>query len=102
VKKNRVHIEAMEARSVDAIPTGEEWQYEPKWDGFRCLLARDASTVGMYSKSGQDLSRYFPEVVAAALCAKKASSSMAKLSFLWVVDSPSMTFCSASILPHVA
>ncbi len=36
------HIEAMEARSVDVIPTGEEWQYEPKWDGFRCLLTRDA------------------------------------------------------------
>jgi ATP-dependent DNA ligase len=65
VKKNRVHSEAMEARSVDTIPSGKEWQYEPKWDGFRCLLARDAGTVAMYSKSGQDLSRYFPEVVAA-------------------------------------
>ncbi|MDR6303320.1 ATP-dependent DNA ligase [Nitrobacter vulgaris] len=57
----------MEARSVDAIPTGRQWQYEPKWDGFRCLLSRDGDTVAMYSKSGQDLSRYFPEVVAAAL-----------------------------------
>ena len=56
----------MEARSADAIPVGEEWQYEPKWDGFRCLLTRDADTVAMYSKSGQDLSRYFPEVVVAA------------------------------------
>ena len=57
-------IEAMEARSVDAIPEGREWQYEPKWDGFRCLLMRDTDAVGMYSKSGQDLSgggRYFPE-----------------------------------------
>ena len=57
----------MEARSVDMIPTGREWQYEPKWDGFRCLLARDGRTVAMHSKSGQDLSRYFPEVVAGAL-----------------------------------
>lgn len=57
----------MEARSVDAIPAGKEWQYEPKWDGFRCLLMRDAGTVTMYSKAGQDLSRYFPEVVGAAL-----------------------------------
>ena len=73
MKKNRVHIEAMEARSVDAIPTGEEWQYEPKWDGFRCLLARDAGAVAMYSKSGQDLSRYFPEVVAAALTLREKS-----------------------------
>ena len=31
----------MEARSVDAIPRGGEWQYEPKWDGFRCLLSRN-------------------------------------------------------------
>ena len=67
MKKNRSHWEAMEARSVDVVPTGEEWQYEPKWDGFRCLLARDAHGVSMYSKSGQDLARYFPEVVAEAL-----------------------------------
>ena len=57
----------MEARSVDAVPVGEEWQYEPKWDGFRCLLMRDAGAVTMYSKSGRDLGRYFPEVAAAAL-----------------------------------
>ncbi len=67
LRNGRHHIEAMEARSVDAIPIGEEWQYEPKWDGFRCLLTRDADAVTMYSKSGQDLRRYFPEVVAAAL-----------------------------------
>jgi ATP-dependent DNA ligase len=57
----------MEARSVDEIPQGPEWQYEPKWDGFRCILARDAGDVALFSKSGQNLKRYFPEVVAAAL-----------------------------------
>ncbi|UWU96172.1 ATP-dependent DNA ligase [Bradyrhizobium sp. CB1015] len=57
----------MEARSVDAIPRGSEWQYEPKWDGFRCLLARDGSDIDLRSKSGEDLARYFPEVVTAAL-----------------------------------
>ncbi len=56
---------AMEARSVDAIPRGEAWQYEPKWDGFRCLLSREGSSVTMQSKAGEDLARYFPEVVAA-------------------------------------
>ncbi len=71
--KNHIHIEAMEARSVDTIPTGEGWQYEPKWDGFRCLLARDAEAVSMYSKSGQNLSRYFPELVAAALNLREKS-----------------------------
>jgi ATP-dependent DNA ligase len=73
VKKRSADIEAMEARSVDAIPTGKEWQYEPKWDGFRCLLMRNARTVSMYSKAGQDLSRYFPEVVAAALALREKS-----------------------------
>ena len=59
--------EAMEARSVGEIPVGAQWQYEPKWDGFRCLLLRDGDAVTMLSKSGQDLKRYFPEVEAAAL-----------------------------------
>jgi ATP-dependent DNA ligase len=63
----------MEARSVDAIPRGEEWQYEPKWDGFRCLLARTGDTVDLRSKSGEDLGRYFPELVAAALRLKATS-----------------------------
>jgi ATP-dependent DNA ligase len=58
---------AMEARSVDAIPRGPEWQYEPKWDGFRCLLSRRRCKVDLRSKSGEDLGRYFPELVDAAL-----------------------------------
>jgi ATP-dependent DNA ligase len=60
----------MEARSVDTIPEGPEWQYEPKWDGFRCLLSRDGDEVALQSKSGEDLTRYFPELVAAALALK--------------------------------
>jgi ATP-dependent DNA ligase len=59
--------EAREARSVNAIPSGEQWQYEPKWDGFRCLLSRDGDAITMLSKSGRDLKRYFPEVETAAL-----------------------------------
>jgi len=57
----------MEALSVDEIPTGDEWQYEPKWDGFRCLAFRDGDKVELQSKSGQPLARYFPEMVAALL-----------------------------------
>src|SRR4026208_2100679 len=57
----------MEARTVDAIPEGEGWQYEPKWDGFRCLAFRDGTKVELQSKSGQPLERYFPEIVAALL-----------------------------------
>ena len=52
----------MEARLVDAIPSGEGWQYEPKWDGFRCLAFRDGDDVALMSKSGKPLARYFPEV----------------------------------------
>ncbi|MET4260351.1 ATP-dependent DNA ligase [Bradyrhizobium sp. S3.12.5] len=59
-------LTAMEARSVDAIPRGKEWQYEPKWDGFRCLLSRAGSSIDLRSKSGEGLARYFPEIVAAA------------------------------------
>jgi ATP-dependent DNA ligase len=55
----------MEARSVDVVPTGPEWQYEPKWDGFRCLVFRDGNNVDLQSKSGQPLTRYFPDVVEA-------------------------------------
>ncbi|HUS06817.1 MAG TPA: ATP-dependent DNA ligase [Bryobacteraceae bacterium] len=63
----------MEAQSALKIPEGDEWQYEPKWDGFRCLAFRDGSQVEIQSKSGQSLGRYFPEVVEAilALEAKK-------------------------------
>lgn len=59
-------MEPMEALSVAEIPRGAEWQYEPKWDGFRCLLIRDSDRVRMQSKGGRDLVRYFPEVAAAA------------------------------------
>jgi ATP-dependent DNA ligase len=55
----------MEARAVERIPVGPEWQYEPKWDGFRCLGFRDGDDVNLQSKSGQPLERYFPEIVAA-------------------------------------
>ena len=58
-------VPPMEARSVDAIPEGPEWQYEPKWDGFRCIVFRDGDTVTLQSKAGKPLTRYFPDVVAA-------------------------------------
>lgn len=57
----------MEALLVSAIPAGENWEYEPKWDGFRCLAFRDGDQVELQSKSGQELARYFPEVVEALL-----------------------------------
>jgi hypothetical protein len=53
----------MEAKSVTGIPTGPEWQYEPKWDGFRCVAFRDGNEIALQSKAGEPLERYFPEVV---------------------------------------
>jgi ATP-dependent DNA ligase len=55
----------MEAASVEAIPEGDGWQYEPKWDGFRCVAFRAGDEVELRSKAGQPLARYFPDVVAA-------------------------------------
>ena len=53
----------MEARTAERLPEGQGWQYEPKWDGFRCLAFRDGAEVDLRSKSGQPLARYFPDVV---------------------------------------
>ena len=53
----------MEAQSVDEIPVGKHWQYEPKWDGFRCLIFRNGASIELQSKSGRSLTRYFPELV---------------------------------------
>src|SRR5687768_16858771 len=53
----------MEALLVDEIPEDGDWQYEPKWDGFRCLAFRDGDNVYLQSRAGQPLSRYFPELV---------------------------------------
>jgi len=63
----------MEAKRVDAVPSGDGWLYEPKWDGFRAVIFRDHDDVSIQSKAGQPLARYFPEVVEAirALKAKE-------------------------------
>jgi ATP-dependent DNA ligase len=61
----RLPYAVMEANQVGAIPTGKEWQYEPKWDGFRCLAFRDGDKVVLQSKGARPLGRYFPEIVEA-------------------------------------
>ena len=52
----------MEALLVPELPSGPEWQYEPKWDGFRCLAFRDGAKIELVSKAGKPLTRYFPDV----------------------------------------
>jgi ATP-dependent DNA ligase len=55
----------MEALSVDTVPSGDAWLYEPKWDGFRCLVFRTGDSIYLQSKAGQPLARYFPELLEA-------------------------------------
>ena len=55
-------IEPMEAKLVEELPDGD-WQYEPKWDGFRCLAFKAGGEVDLKAKSGKPLARYFPEMV---------------------------------------
>src|SRR5258707_15679886 len=52
----------MEARLVDELPDDDGWQFEPKWDGFRCLAFRDGDAVELRAKSGKTLTRYFPDM----------------------------------------
>ena len=59
----RPPLPPMEAKLVDSLPAGDGWQYEPKWDGFRCLVFRDGAEVELQSKAGKPLARYFPEIV---------------------------------------
>ena len=61
----RIPYAPMEASVASQIPVGDEWQYEPKWDGFRCLAFRDGDEVELQSKAEKPLTRYFPELVEA-------------------------------------
>src|SRR5512142_2804375 len=56
-------IEPMLATSVPQIPTAPGMVYEPKWDGFRCIVFRDGDEVELASRGGKTMTRYFPEVV---------------------------------------
>lgn len=64
-------IEPMEAKLVTELPHDEGWQFEPKWDGFRCLAYRAGDEVDLRAKSGKTLARYFPEIVAMLLRLKQ-------------------------------
>jgi ATP-dependent DNA ligase len=52
----------MEANLVRELPRGEEWQYEPKWDGFRGVLENDGGELALWSRKERPLLRYFPEL----------------------------------------
>jgi ATP-dependent DNA ligase len=58
-----LQTEPMEARLAEALPADGGWQYEPKWDGFRCLAFKRGDEVDIRAKSGKPLGRFFPEVI---------------------------------------
>src|ERR1700710_1151064 len=64
-------VRPMLAKSVAGIPDPAKFEgglsFEPKWDGFRCLIFRDGDEVELTSRNTKPLTRYFPEVVVAAL-----------------------------------
>jgi ATP-dependent DNA ligase len=57
-------VSPMLAKAVRDIPTGDYW-YEPKWDGFRCIVFRDGDEVELGSRNERPFSRYFPELIEA-------------------------------------
>src|SRR5882724_7210186 len=56
-------LDPMLAKAEDAIPVGAGWCYEPKWDGFRTLIFKNADDVFLCSRNGLPMQRYFPEIV---------------------------------------
>ena len=57
-------LEPMLSKAADALPLGDGWQFEPKWDGFRTLVFRDGDEIVLQSRDGKPMNRYFPELVA--------------------------------------
>jgi ATP-dependent DNA ligase len=56
-------VSPMLAKRIDKIPEGEDWLFEPKWDGFRALIFRDGEEVLIQSREKKSLNRYFPELL---------------------------------------
>jgi ATP-dependent DNA ligase len=65
------------AKSAKELPAGDDWCFEPKWDGFRTIVFRDGDDVYLQSRNGKPMNRYFPDIVEQAL-AMKADR--------WVID----------------
>ena len=68
----------MEAQLVRSLPEGEEWQYEPKWDGFRGVLENDGDELALWSRNERPLLRYFPELRRSATCCPRTPPSTAR------------------------
>ena len=56
-------IAPMLCKSADKVPVGDNWLYEPKWDGFRCIVVRDGDQLELTSRNDRPFTRYFPELL---------------------------------------
>lgn len=65
-------LSPMLAKLADEIPQGEGWLYEPKWDGFRCIVFRDGDAIELASRNERPFTRYFPELLGPLLSALPA------------------------------
>jgi ATP-dependent DNA ligase len=93
-------IAPMEALLAEQLPEGPGWQFEPKWDGFRCIAVRDGADVELWSKSGKPLARYFPEV--AAMFGRLKSNRFAIDGELLIVRENSVSFDALQLRLHPA
>ena len=96
----RANLEPMEAKLVEALPVDEGWQFEPKWDGFRCLVFKTGDAVELVSKSGKPLARYFPEIV--SLIAALPVEHLALDGELLIPVGPSLSFEALQMRLHPA
>ena len=81
---------------------GQRWQYEPKWDGFRCLAFKDGDKLELRSKSGKSLSRYFPELIESLATLKARTFSTGKLRSPTGIRCRSTRCCNGFILRRAA
>src|SRR3954471_11664989 len=60
-------VSPMLAKLARSLPDGDDWLFEPKWDGFRCIVFRDGDSIELGSRNERPLTRYFPEVCSVLL-----------------------------------
>jgi ATP-dependent DNA ligase len=95
-----IALAPMEAQLAAELPDGPGWQYEPKWDGFRCIAARDGGALTLWSKSGKPLDRYFPDV--AALLAELRARRFAIDGELLIATAGAVSFEALQLRLHPA
>jgi len=87
-------VEPMYAQLVQQLPDSEQWLYEVKFDGYRCLTGRDSTGVTLWSRRGNDLTAQFPNIAKGCEQLRRAHSSTAKSLSLTRTDASRSTCCN--------